>query len=132
MSRSARLLYIAATLIGAVFVLTYRGLGWEFIRGHMGDWLVVQFIYLIARFWVSDRWRVYLVGGILGLCVLVEIVKYFSAGVIPQTFFAEITIGSTFDPLDLIAFILGLIAVLLVERLLSRRVHPQPNSPTHP
>jgi hypothetical protein len=121
MSRSVRLLYIALTLIGAVFVLTYKGAGWEFIRGHIGDWLVVQFIYLVARFWVSDRHRYVLAGGILLLCVGVEVVKFFTSGSIPRTFFAEITLGSTFDPLDMIAFILGLVTVLLVERFLSAR-----------
>ena len=121
MSRSVRLIYITATLIGAIFVLTYKGAGWPFIRGHVGDFLVVQFIYMIARFWVTDRRRVHLIVAILLLCVAVEIVKFFTAGTIPQTFFAEMTIGSTFDPLDMIAFVLGLMTVLLLEKALSRR-----------
>ncbi len=124
MSRSARLIYIAATLVGAVFVLTYKGAGWEFIRGHVGDFLVVQFIYMIARLWISDRWRVHLVVAILILCIGVEVVKFFTSGAIPRTFFAEMTIGSTFDPLDMIAFSLGLITVLLIERLFSRPKSP--------
>ncbi len=117
MSRSSRLLYIVATLVGAVFVLLYRGPFWPFIRGHMGDWLVVQFIYLIGRFWITDRWRFYWAGAVLLLGVLVEIVKFFAAGSIPSTFFAEITIGSVFDPLDMIAFALGVVTVLAVEQV---------------
>ena len=123
MSRSTRFLYIAATLIGAVFVLIYRGPFWPFIRGHAGDWLVVQFIFLIARFWVGFRWRYYLAGGVLLLSVLVEVVKYFSAGSIPHTFFAEITIGSVFDPLDMIAFVLGIVTVLVVDQVQARPVN---------
>jgi len=121
MSRSRQHLYIAATLIGAVFVLVYRGPYWPFIRGHMGDWLVVQFMYLIARFRVSMRWRFHLAFGILLTSVVVEMVKYLAAGSIPHTFFAEITLGSVFDPLDMIAFVLGLLTVLVVEQMLSRR-----------
>lgn len=121
MSRSRRLLYIGTTLLGAVFVLVYRGPFWPFIRGHMGDWLVVQFIYLVARFWISYRWRYYLAGGVLLLSLLVEIVKFYTAAVIPHTFFAEITLGSVFDPLDMIAFALGLATVLVVEQVQSRR-----------
>ena len=126
MSRSARLLYIAVTLAGAIFVLTYKGAGWQFIRGHVGDYLVVQFIYMIARLWFSDRWRIHLVIAILILCIVVEVVKFFTRGSIPQTFFAEMTLGSTFDPLDMIAFILGLVMVLLIERFLSRH-QPAPS-----
>src|SRR5579862_2347897 len=124
MSRNRRLLYIGATLIGAVFVLTYKGPYWPFIRGHMGDWLVVQCIYMIGRFWVKDRWRYHLAVGILLLGVLVEIIKFFASGSIPQTFLAEMTIGSIFDPLDIIAFALGLITVLILEKLLSAREAP--------
>ena len=126
MSRSARLLYIAATLIGAVFVLTYKGTGWQFIRGHVGDFLVVQFIYMIARLWLSDRWRVHVVVAILILCLGVEVVKFFTAGTIPRTFFAEMTLGSTFDPLDMIAFVLGMVTVLALEQLVS---HYQQTAP---
>jgi len=126
MTRSARFLYISATLIGAVFVLTYKGAGWQFVRGHVGDFLVVQFIYMIARLWINDRWRVHLVAAILILCIGVEIVKFFTSGSIPRTFFAEMTLGSTFDPLDMIAFVLGLITVVVIERLFSR---PRSESP---
>ncbi len=122
MSRSRRFLYIIATLIGAVFVLVYRGPFWPFVRGYVGDWLIVQTIYLIARFWVSDRWRYPLAGGVFLLGVLVEVIKYLSAGSIPRTFVAEMTIGSTFDPQNLIAYALGIVTVLIVEHFLSKRL----------
>ena len=121
MTRIERLAYIIATLIGAVFVLVYRGPGWPFIRGHMGDWLVVQCMYLTARFWVGDRWRYPLAGAIFLSGILVEAFKYFANGSIPQNFLAEITVGSVFDPLDLIAFALGLVTVTIVERWLTNR-----------
>jgi hypothetical protein len=121
MSRSARFLYIAATLLGAVFILVYRGPYWTFVRSYGGDWLVVQFIYLIARFWIADRWRYHLAAAVLLLGVLVEVIQLLSAGLIPRTFVAEVTIGSTFDPLDIIAFALGLITVLVAEQIPSKR-----------
>lgn len=121
MTQRQRGLYIAATLIGAVFVLTYRGVGWRFVRAHVGDWLVVQFMYLIGRCWIADRWRWLWAGVILLIGGLVEVIKFFAAGSIPHTFLAEMIIGSTFDPLDMIAFALGLLTVLWVERLLVRR-----------
>jgi hypothetical protein len=103
-------------LIGAVFVLVYRGPFRPFIRGYMGDWLVVQFIYVIARLWISYRWRYPLAFAILLLSILVEIIQLLSVGSIPRTFAAEVTIGSTFDLGDIAAYALGLLTVLLTER----------------
>ena len=120
MSSRIRILYIAATLLGAIIVLLYQGPGWPFVRGHMGDWLVVQFMYLVARFWISERWRFHLGIGVLLTGLVVEIVKFFASGSIPHTFLAEITLGSVFDPLDLIAFAIGVITVLVIEQVCIR------------
>jgi hypothetical protein len=114
-----RILYLGATLVGAVFVLIYRGLLWPFVRSYGGDWLIVQFIYLIARFWVGYRWRYRLAVSIFLLGILVEFIQFFGAGLIPRTFVMEVTIGSTFDPLDIVAYILGLATVLAVEHISS-------------
>ena len=119
MSRTIHIIYLAITLIGAVFVLTYRGPFWPYVRSYMGDFLVVQFIYLVARFWISPRWRYYLAGAVFLLGVLVEVIQFFGTDLIPRSFAAEITIGSTFDPLDIAAYALGLVIILVVENLLS-------------
>jgi uncharacterized protein DUF2809 len=116
LSTSKRVLYLGATLIGAVFVLVYRGPLWPVIRSYGGDWLVVQFIYLMARFRIRFGWRFYLAGAVLLLGLLVEIIQLYAAGSIPRSFAAEITIGSTFDPLDILAYALGLATVLIVEQ----------------
>ena len=117
MSRSRRILYIVITLLGAVFVLVYRGSFWPVVRSYMGDWLVVQFIYLIARFWIGYRWRYRLAVAVLVLSLLVEVIQYFAAGSIPQNVAADLTVGRTFDPLDLVAYALGIMTVLLVEHI---------------
>ena len=97
-------------------MLKYRGPLWPFVRSYMGDWLVVQFIYVIARFWVNFRWRYRLAIAVFVFALLVEVVQYVASGVIPRTFAAEVTVGSTFDPVDIVAYALGLVTVLLVER----------------
>lgn len=117
MPRSQRILYIVIVLLGAVFVLVYRGPFWPFVRSYMGDWLVVQFIYLIARFWVGYRWRYRLAVAVLLLALLVEVIQYFASASIPQNVAADLTVGRTFDPLDLIAYALGIMTVLLVEHV---------------
>src|SRR5690349_9059593 len=99
-SRSRQILYLALILVGAVFVLVYRGPFWPFIRGYMGDWLVVQFIYVIARFAIGFRWRYPLAIAIFLFSISVEVVQLIAATSIPHTFAAEVTIGSTFDVVD--------------------------------
>jgi hypothetical protein len=114
--RSRQILYIIATLVGAVFVLVYRGPLWPYVRGYMGDWLVVQFIYLIARFWVPYRFHYALAAGVFLLGVTVEIFQLLATASIPRTFAAEVTIGSTFDPVDIATYALGVITIVLTER----------------
>jgi hypothetical protein len=96
----------------------YRGPYWPFVRGYLGDWLVVQIIYLIGRFFIGDRWRYYWAGGVLLVGVLVEVIQFLGAALIPHTFAAEITTGRTFDPLDVAAYLLGIAAVLVVDQVL--------------
>ncbi len=114
--RFKQFIYLGAILIGAIFVLVYRGPFWPYVRGYMGDWLVVQFIYRIARFWVPYRWRYALAIFIFLFALGVEVVQLLSGGSIPRTFATEITIGSTFDPVDLGVYALGLVTALFTER----------------
>ena len=118
MSRFRHVLYIAAILLIAVFVLVYRGPAWTFVRGFISDWLIVQLIYLVARFWVPDRRRYQLAAAIFVLGVVVELIQ--AVVIIPQNLVAELTIGSTFDLLDILAYAVGLLTVLLLERALSK------------
>jgi len=115
LSHRKKLVYLGLTLLGAVFVLVYRGPLWPFVRGYMGDWLVVQFIYVIARFWVNYRWHYRLAIIVFLFSILVEVVQYFAASVIPSTFVADVTVGRTFDPVDIAAYALGVITVLLID-----------------
>ncbi len=125
MSRTQQFVYIAITLIGAVFVLVYRGPFWTFVRSYMGDWLVVQFIYLIARFWVRYRWRYHLAIVVLLFSIVIEIIQYFAAGLIPSTVATDLTVGRTFDPLDIAVYMLGIITVVVVENYLNSGYSPE-------
>jgi hypothetical protein len=123
LTRSGRAQYIAAILIGALFVLIYRGPLWPIVRSYLGDWLIVQLIFLIASIWVRERWHVFLAGAILMIGILTELIQLLGTDLIPHNFIAEITIGSTFDPLDVIAYTLGLATVLGINRYFRTRQH---------
>ena len=122
MSRFRCFLYLVATLIGGVFVLLYRGPYQPVVRGYMGDWLVVQAIYLAGRLWIGFSRRYYLASAVLLLGVATEIIQFLIGRSIPQTFITEVTIGSTFDPLDIAAYVLGLATVLLVDYMQGRPI----------
>src|SRR5258708_24464477 len=114
-SRTKQFLYLLIVLIGAIFVLVYRGPFWPFVRGYMGDWLIVQFIYIIARLWIGYRWRYQLAVCVFLFALFVEVVQLLTAGSIPHTFSAEVTVCSTFYPGDIVAYPLGLVTVFLSE-----------------
>jgi len=99
-----------------VFVLVYKGPGHDFVRGFLGDVLVVQFIYLLARFVISFRYRFQLAAVVMLIGIATEILQYLSAGSIPRNIAAELTVGSTFDPLDIVAYAVGLMIVLVLDR----------------
>ncbi len=115
-ARRNHCVYIALIVIGAGFVLIYRGIGWMFVRGYAGDWLIVQLIYVLARLTIPYRWRYPLALAVLLFAYGVEVVQFVAAGSIPQNVATELTIGSTFDVGDLAAYTLGAVTALLTER----------------
>ncbi len=123
MSRTQLGLYLAITLLGGVFVLVYRGPLWPIIRSYGGDWLVVQALYLVGRLVIGFRWRFHLAAAVFALGLLAEAIQFFSGASISRSLLAELTIGSTFDAGDLIAYGLGLMTVLLIEQ---RYMRPKP------
>ena len=58
-SRRKQLLYIILIVIGAGFVLIYRGIGWPFVRGYVGDWLIVQLMYVLVWLWIMSHVRIH-------------------------------------------------------------------------
>jgi hypothetical protein len=95
--------------------LVYKGAEHEFVRGYVGDWLIVQLIYVLLRLWIAFNYRYRLAGVVMIIAFVVELVQYATAGMIPRTTVTELTIGSTFDPGDLVAYTFGLATVLLID-----------------
>jgi hypothetical protein len=120
MSRSFHILYLLCLFGGAAFVLLYRGPLADFIRGYGGDWLIVQVIYLVARFWVPVRWRLRLAVAVFIFAVGVEIFQFVFAGTIPSNLATDLTVGRTFDPADIVAYLLGVVVVVLLDRPVDR------------
>ncbi|WP_392533545.1 DUF2809 domain-containing protein [Nostoc sp. C117] len=96
----------------------------SFIRPFIGDVLVVILIYCFVKsFWNIHSSIVAL--SVFAFSCTIEILQYFNfvnnLGLQKYTFLA-IALGSTFDWKDIIAYAIGVIAVLLVENQTKRKV----------
>ena len=90
-----------------------------FVRPHLGDSLAVVLVYLglraVTRLGVTPA-----TGWALGIAVGIEIGQYFHfarALGLGGNAIALVVLGSGFDPLDLLAYAAGALAVIAVERL---------------
>jgi hypothetical protein len=112
------------TLLLGVGVVVYRGPGRWLIRGYIGDVLVVAFLYFVLGLFLrSVSLRLSLV---FGLAVVTELRQWIVQAT--QVSLAEaLTVGATADPFDILAYMIGLLLALGVERkfLLLQRLDTQ-------
>jgi hypothetical protein len=96
------------------FVLVYRGPGFRIVRGHGGDVAVTAFLFFVLGLVTRWSWRprVALVGVIALATELVQLARL----PLRRTLLTELTVGSTFDPWDLLAYALGLLLAVAVQR----------------
>jgi hypothetical protein len=109
----------ALCLLLCLGVLAYRGPGRAFVRGALGDVLVVALLYFTLA--TLTRWRartrLLAVGG---LAVAVELSQLVPRGV--RSAAVELTVGATFDPWDLVCYGVGLGLAWLLETQVIRRL----------
>lgn len=121
-------LLAALLLMLLLGVLVYRGPGRAFVRGAIGDVLVVAFLYFTLG--ALTRWRprtrLLAVGG---LALATELSQLVPRSI--RSTAMELTIGATFDPWDLVCYAAGLGLAWLLETQVIRRLGggPGPGSP---
>jgi hypothetical protein len=111
-------LVAAAALALALAVLVYRGPGWHFTRGHVGDVAAAIFVLAALTFAVPrSRMRV-LAPTSFAVCALVELGQTLWSG-LAGTAVGEFVLGAVFDPIDLLAYAFGtvLAGIALAHRL---------------
>jgi hypothetical protein len=126
----------AAAIAIGIFVLVYRGPGRAFVRGHVGDVAATMLVYAIvsmvagiahgsrrdaARYGTGQRG----VMPTMGMRALVTIAIASSIEVAQLWWHARSTVGhlvvgSTFDPIDLAAYVVGVVIAVCWERAASR------------
>lgn len=101
-----------------------------FVRSYLGDVIVVIFIYAGIKSLVAIA-AFKLALGVLAAAALPEILQYFHvADRLGLTGAARVAVGTTFDPLDFIAYAVGTIAIYLLDILFLER-HPSQRVALH-
>jgi hypothetical protein len=110
--------FLLAILLFIIEVLIARYVHDSFIRPYGGDYLVVIFIYCVVRScWQSNVLPVAI--GVLIFACFVEMMQYFNAVQLlglQHSRVARIVIGTQFEWSDIIAYILGILTVVLIEK----------------
>ena len=95
----------------------------KIIRPYIGDLLVVILIYAFAKIWISNREI------LVAICVFVfacfiEFLQYFHIVEVlglDDNKVATVIIGSKFNTLDIVMYLMGTIVVILTEKFLKSR-----------
>ena len=122
--KKKRLIYLGTfALLLAVEVLIALFVRDAFVRPFVGDVLVVILLVLLCRVFIPEGVRllplyVFLFACCVELLQFADPVRLLGLEGCP---FLRIALGSTFDPLDLLAYAIGGLIAFLGERLISKR-----------
>lgn len=111
MKRRFGWLAVAALALGAAVVL-YRGPGRGVIRGHFGDVGATMLVYAVLGMMWRARWAVRATAA-MAIAAAVEIGQTLWRG---EGFLGEMTVGSTFDGWDFVAYGAGVVIAVIWER----------------
>lgn len=114
-----RLMYILITIIvflmGVVLIKWFDNGG--FIRGFLGDLIVVIFMYCLIKIFFDIEAKKLIIGVLL-FSFTIEILQYFKLinylG-LQEYKLAQILLGATFDTIDLIAYTIGGVVVYFMD-----------------
>jgi hypothetical protein len=114
-----RLVYFSLSLMCIIFCILIVLLFSEmpFIRGLVGDVIIVVFIYYFIMT-LKDFSSIYVVIFTLVLALITEVLQYFHFASIlglQHNKIAQLVIGSIFDPMDMIAYTIGCIFAFIID-----------------
>ncbi len=97
----------------------------SFARGFVGDILIVIFIYSVIKFFLKDRPPLHIAAGVFFFAVFVEFIQY--TGIPkhfhPHSIITILTLGSTYDPLDIAAYAVGVVVIFGIDTLLIQKTN---------
>ncbi|MFA5946857.1 MAG: DUF2809 domain-containing protein [Patescibacteria group bacterium] len=102
-------LAIISLLFGLlIFFFVHSG----FLRNYGGDVVAVTFLYSLLRLTLSPKPKT-AAGMVFAVAVFIEVLQALVS--LPHSTVTTLTLGSTFDPLDLLAYFLTVLALYLLD-----------------
>ena len=95
----------------------------KIIRPYIGDLLVVILIYAFVKIWISNREKLVAISVFVFAC-FIELLQYFHIVEVlglDDNKVATVIIGSKFNTLDIVMYLMGTIVVILTEKFLKSR-----------
>jgi len=131
-----RLLFVACALATIVVGLVVARGGFALpaaVRDKLGDalWAMMMFWWIGAAAPFAGLWR--RAGVALGVCVAVELSQLYhapSVDAIRRTTLGHLVLGNGFDARDVVAYAVGVLVALTLERVLRRAMLKAPLSPS--
>ena len=124
-----RFLWLAAAALAlGLAVLLYRGPGRGVIRGHVGDVAATMLVYAVLGLIWRARPAVRAVAT-LAIAAAVELGQTVWHG---KGLAAELTVGSTFDGWDFVAYAIGVVVAVAWELRGGSAAAPTPSTPSKP
>jgi hypothetical protein len=114
---------LVAIAIGA-FVLAYHGPGRAVVRGNVGDGAATMLVYAL----VSLAWRARPGRRAAATLAIALAIECGQAVWHVHSLAGELTLGNTFDPWDLVAYVVGVVVALAWDRRTAP--HAWPLAPT--
>ena len=89
----------------------------DFVRGFIGDVLVIPLLYCFFRIVTNAAAKTVLLS-VLGLAVGIELLQLFSIAEVLkiENTIIKTMLGSTFDWMDLVAYLFGILPVICIEK----------------
>lgn len=107
-------LMLGVLLMLGLVIFSTDGFGVPFIRNYAGDVVVVMFLFFLGQSFTSWSARTSIIV-VAVLAMVVEILQVIISGG-GSSSVRDLTLGTTFDPWDLLMYAVGLIAGLAINR----------------
>lgn len=110
-----RLLILAILFIIGLLILMYAGPGASVVRGSMGDVVVVMFLAIMVGGFSREWW----IGAVIAFAfaVGIECAQLF---IVTQNTARDVILGAVFDWWDFVAYVIGAILAMVIERMIRR------------
>lgn len=106
-----RLFGILTVFIFGLLIFFTEGFGNALIRGYFGDVFIILFLYLVAGFFTGNAYKKGI--AIFSFAVVVEYAQLFISF---YSGWGALTMGSTFDVLDLYVYLGTVLFCIFIER----------------